>query len=394
MRSKFFISVLLTMSVAAANAQVDLINKVAANQNDSARTGFGFTTEINLATTPVENQASSGTCWSYSTNSFLESEMIRNGGKPLHLSKMFSARCIYMEKAINYVRMHGAVSWGDGGEAHDVLNMYAKYGAIPEDLYKGLDYGTSSNEFGEMQAVLKAMLDAIISAKNDSLTTAWPEAFASVLDSYLGKVPEHFKYQGKEYSPKTFAQQVVRLNPDDYAEFVSMTTAPYYKKTMMLVPDNWTFQYDYNIPMENLTDIIDNALHHGYTVAWGADVSEPYFSWKNGIAYVPDIVIKKRDMEAISRIFEKPLPEITVTPELRQHEFDNYNTQDDHGMHIVGLAKDKNGKEYYIVKNSWGESNDNKGFLYVSKTYVQYKTTSILVNKNSIPADIRSKMDL
>lgn len=375
------------------HGQVDLVKKVSAN-GGAGVDSFRFTTIVNVEATPVENQANSGTCWSYSTNSFLESEMIRAGRKPVALAKLYTARCAYIDKAENYVRMHGAVSWGDGGEPHDVVNMYAKYGALPESVYTGLHYGTTTNQFGELQAVLKNMLDAVVSNKNGTLTPVWKEAFTKVVDTYLGDVPARFEWQGKSYTPQSFAREVVGLDPNDYVEFMSVTDEPYYKKAMLMVPDNWAFQWDWNIPMEDITSTIDSALHAGYSVAWGADVSEPYFGWKNGVAFVP-----KEDMRTLSprdreALFSGPRPERTITAADRQEAFDNYSTTDDHGMQITGLARDQAGKEYYIVKNSWGTGNEHAGYLYVTKTYVRYKTTSFLVNRKALPAELRKKLGL
>jgi bleomycin hydrolase len=394
MKSKWLFFLLVPLFIAAqGNAQPDLIHKVINNKSENASKYFHFTTVVQAETTPVENQGMSGTCWSYSTNSFLESEMIKAGGPAIHLSPIYSARCAYINKAINYVRMHGAVSWGDGGEPHDVINMFKEYGAIPESAYTGLNYGTKINEFGEMQDEIKAMLDVIIKAPNHgTLTPNWKDAVSAVLDAYLGKVPETFEYNGKSYTPQTFAKDVTKIDPDNYIEFISQTNTPYWQKAMMMVPDNWEFQWDYNIPMEDITKIIDNALEHGYTVAWGADVSEPYFSWKNGVAYVPAIPVKEMTDSERVHMFDGPKPEMTITPELRQEAFDDYQTTDDHGMQITGIAKDQNGKEWYIVKNSWGTTNDYKGFLYVSKAYVEYKTTGFLVNKNAVPQDVMTKL--
>lgn len=394
MKSKLFLFIALCLVLASAQAQVDLVNKVIDNKSENAKNGFQFTTIVDAQTTPVENQGASGTCWSYSTNSFLESEMIKAGKQPVPLSKIYSARCVYLDKAENYVRMHGAVSWGDGGEPHDVINMFAKYGAMPESAYTGLHYGTKINKFDEMQTILKAMLDAVVQNKNGTLTPVWKDAFGKVLDTYLGEVPQTFTYNGKEYTPRTFASEVVGIDPGNYVEFISETNAPYWKKAMMMVPDNWAFQWDWNIPMEDITGIIDNALKKGYTVAWGADVSEPYFSWKNGIAYVPEQAASGIKNEDKAGLFDGPKPEMNITPELRQQAFDNYSTTDDHGMQITGIAKDQNGREYYIVKNSWGTDNDYNGFLYVTKAFVQYKTTSFLVNRNGVPNDVKKKLGI
>lgn len=375
-----------------ATAQDDLIKKLDANKSDDARQKFVFTDIINLERTSVKNQASSGTCWSYSTNSFLESEMIRAGRPKVDLAEIYSARMVYEEKADNYVRMHGALSWGDGGECHDVVNMYAKYGAMPQEAYSGLHYGTKKNKFGELQAVLKGMLDAIVRNPNGKLTTSWKKAFDAVLDAYLGPVPESFTYKGQRYTPKSFAKEVVRLNPADYVELSSFTDKPYYEKTMFMVPDNWSFDKVYNVKLKDMTNIIDNALREGYTIAWAADVSEKYFSWKNGVAFVPEKDWEDMEEDEQKALFDGPKTERVITPEVRQEAFDNYETTDDHGMHIVGLAKDQAGTEYYIVKNSWGTKNDYKGYIYVSKNYVRYKTTAFLLNKRGIPSSIRGKL--
>lgn len=377
-----------------AHAQDDLVKKLEGNKSDSAKKKYVFTKIVDLETTPVRNQASSGTCWSYSTNSFLESEMIRLGKQPIQLAQLYSARWVYINKADTYVRLHGGLNWGDGGECHDVINMYAKYGAMPQSVYTGLHYGTDKNKFGELQAVLKGMLDAVVANHNGTLSTAWKAAFQAVLDTYLGAVPDKFEYEGETYTPQSFAKEKVGINPKDYVELSSFTSAPYYKKTMLLVPDNWSFQKVYNVKLQDMTDIIDNALKHGYTVAWAADVSEKYFSWKNGVAYVPEKEYENMDDSEKQHMFDGPKPEREITPEIREVAYDNYATTDDHGMHIVGLAKDQNGREYYKVKNSWGEKNDYKGYIYVSKNYVRYKTTAFLLNKGGIPEKLREKMDL
>jgi len=391
---KKFALVLAAILPLIATAQDDLVKKLENNKSDSAKKKYVFTTITDLENTSVKNQASSGTCWSYSTNSFLESEMIRLGKKPVELSPIYSARWVYINKADTYVRLHGGMSWGDGGECHDVINMYAQYGAMPQSVYSGLHYGTEKNKFGELQGVLKAMLDAVVANHNGKLTPVWKQAFQAVLDTYLGAVPDHFEYDGKTYTPQSFAKEMVGINPKDYVELSSFTTAPYYKKTMLMVPDNWTFQKVYNVKLPDITTIIDNALKHGYTVAWAADVSEKSFSWKNGVAFVPVKDYEDMDDSEKKYMFDGPKPEKDITPEVRQMAYDNYSTTDDHGMHIVGLAKDQNGKEYYKVKNSWGEKNDYKGYLYVSKAYVRYKTTAFLLNKNAIPANLREKMDI
>lgn len=375
-------------------AQDNLVKSLEKNGADSVKAKFKFKETIALANTSVKNQASSGTCWSYSTNSFLESEMVKAGKDPVELAQIFSARYVYADKADNYIKMHGAIAWGDGGACHDVINMYAKYGAMPQSAYTGLHYGTSKNKFAEMQEVLKAMLDVYVKNPNGKLSPNWKTAFSSVMDSYLGEVPKTFQWEGKTYTPQSFANEVVGLDPKDYVELSSFTDKPYYKKTILMVPDNWSLDQVYNVKMNDITDIIDNALDKGYTVAWATDVSEKYFSWKNGVAYVPEKEYDDMSDDEKKEMFNGPQPERTITPELRQTAFDNYSTTDDHGMHIVGLAKDLNGREYYVVKNSWGTTNDYKGYLYVTKAYVKYKTTAFLLNKKAIPGELKEKMNI
>jgi len=377
-----------------SSAQDDLVKSLDKNSADSVKSKFKFKEFLALENTSVKNQASSGTCWSYSTNSFLESEMVKAGKQPVELAQIFSARYVYADKADSYVKMHGSLAWGDGGACHDVINMYAKYGAMPQSAYTGLQYGTSKNKFAEMQQVLKAMLDVYVKNPNGKLSPNWKAAFSSVMDSYLGEVPKTFEWNGRTYTPKSFADEVVGLDPNDYVELSSFTDKPYYKKSILMVPDNWSLDEVYNVKMNDITNIIDNALHKGYTVAWATDVSEKYFSWKNGVAYVPEKEYDDMSDDEKKVIFDGPKPERVITTSMRQTAFENYSTTDDHGMHIVGLAKDVNGREYYVVKNSWGTTNDYKGYLYVTKAYVQFKTTAFLLNKKGIPSELRQKMNL
>ena len=375
-------------------AQDILVNSLKVNASDKSKESFKFTDVINLANTSVKNQGSSGTCWSYSGNSFLESEMIRIGKQPVEISQIFTARNAYVEKGKNYVRMHGAVTLGDGGSLHDVTNMLKKYGAVPQEVYTGLNYGTAKNKFAEMAALSEGLLIAAVKNPNGELTPNWIKAYEAVIDSYLGQVPQNFNYKGKNYTPQTFAKEVVGLNADEYVEFSSYSNVPYYTKTMLMVPDNWSFDMIYNVRLNDMTDIIDNALKNGYTVAWATDVSEKSFSWKNGIAYVPTKKVDEMTPEEKENMFNGPKPEMEITEELRQKAFDNYQTTDDHGMHIVGVSKDQDGKEYYIVKNSWGATNDYKGYLYVTKNFIKYKSTALMVNKGAIPAAIAKKMGI
>lgn len=379
----------------SASAQDNLVNSLKHNKSKESIKLFKFKDVINLEHMPVENQGHSGTCWSYATNSFLESEMAKAGREPVALSQIFTARNAYVEKGKQYVRMHGAITLGDGGECHDVINMYRKYGALPQSVYTGLNYGTKVNDFSQMAALQKAFLNTVIDmpAKN-GLMPNWVEAYIGIIDAYLGTPPDTFTFNGKQYTPKTFAKEVVGLNPDDYIEVSSFMDYPMYQTFVMPVPDNWAMGSVYNVPFNDITDIIDTALQRGYTIAWATDVSEKAFSWKNGVAYVPEKDYDDMTDKEKEDMFMGPKPEKKVTAEMRQKAFDEYQTTDDHGMQIIGLAKDLNGKPYYIVKNSWGEKNDYKGYLYVTKDFVRYKTTAFLLNKNALTDEMQQKLNL
>ena len=368
------------------SAQDNLINAVSGNRGMMTDKVYQFTDIINLESTGVKNQGKSGTCWSYAMSSFLESEMAKNKKQPVDLAEIFIARHSYFDKAVNYVRMHGNVEWGDGGQLHDVTNAYKKYGIVPQYVYTGLLNGATMNNFEEMQKELKPFLDELIKMKR--LPDNWRDEFNAKLDKYLGVVPETFIYNGVQYTPKSFAEQVVGLDKENYVEMVSYEDQPKYKNVFVAVPDNWSFDYAFNINMDDFITVIDHALKKGYTVGWATDVSEKYFSWYNGLAFVPEKSFEQMTPEEQKTRFDVYWEEKVITPEERQKAFDNYETTDDHGMHIIGLVKDQKGREYYIVKNSWGINNTRKGYLYVTKNFVKYKTTSILVNQKALPKNI------
>jgi bleomycin hydrolase len=353
--------------------------------------GFVFTPVKMASATSVKNQFKSGTCWTYSTNSFLESEILRTSKKEVDLSEMYIVRTSYSEKAKRFVRMMGKTQFAEGGEFHDVMRVFKENGLVPQSAYPGYQ---DKFEHGEMDKVMRSVADAIVDqAGKGKLTTLWPQAINGLLDGYCGKLPETFNYEGKSYTPKSFANSL-SLNPDDYVEITSFTHHPMYSKFVLEVPDNWAWSEVYNVPLDELRQIAEYAIANGHTIAWASDVSEKGFSFKNGVAIVPekdwDIMNAKEKEEA----FLKPNPEMKITPEIRQTGFDNLTTQDDHGMHIVGMAKDQNGNNYYAVKNSWGTENDLSGYLYVSTPYFLYKTTSILVHKDAIPQKIAVKLKL
>lgn len=382
---------------------------LAFNLNVFAQDGYNFTIVKENKTTSVKNQYRSGTCWSFSGISFLESELIREGKGEFDLSEMFVVRYAYMEKAIKYVRLHGKLNFTGGGQLHDVINMIKKYGIVPEDVYSGKVIGEDNHIHGEMDAVLKNYVDAIVKNKNKKLSPVWIKGFNSLLDAYLGEVPETFTYKGKEYTPISFANKAMGLNMDDYIYIGSYTHHPFYSKFGIEIPDNWAWGGVYNLPLNEMMDVFDNSIEKGYTIAWASDVSENGFSWATGIAIIPfksiaDLTDLERTKwskmtkdEKDKLVYHKDSPgkEKAITQEMRQIAFDNYKTTDDHGILITGIAKDQNGTKYYKAKNSWSErGNEYEGYFFASKAFVEYKTISILINKNSLPKKIAKKLGL
>jgi len=378
---------------------------VSAQDDKEKAKGYEFEIIKELKNTPVKNQFRSGTCWSFSAVSFLESEMLNLGKPEVDLSEAWIIRHSYSDKAKRYVRWHGHLNFAGGGAFHDVTNTIKKYGIVPEEIYDGLNYGTEKYVHGEFDAVLKGYMDQVIKNKNRELSTAWHNGLEGILDAYLGEKPEKFTYQGKEYTPESFAAEFTGINPEDYIEVTSFTHHPYYSKFILEVPDNWSYDEVYNVTMDDFIEIIDNSLEMGHTVAWAGDVSEKGFSWKHGIAIVPDVEYEETsgtDKERLTGLsieqriysFQQPVKEIEITPEMRQKEFDNYKTTDDHGMHIVGVAKDQTGNKFYIVKNSWDVDNSYDGYIYMSEAFIKYKATDIMIHKEVVPRKIARKLDL
>jgi len=380
-----------------------------AKDAEKTKEGYKFTDVIRLPTTSVKNQYRAGTCWSYSSLSFLESEIIRLGGdKDIDLSEMWIVRHTYNDKAVKYVRMHGILNFGQGGAFHDVTEMIKKYGAVPQEVYQGLNYGTEKDVHGEVDAILTNYVKAVVENKNKKLTTAWLKGYNGVLDAYFGKEPKDFEYKGTKYTPKSFAEKL-KINADDYVEITSYTHHPFYSKFIMEVQDNWMWGSVYNLPLNEMMEVIDNALENGYTIAWGADVSEKGFSWTHGVAVVPEEAkenlsdderskwseLSERERAKLFYSFDKPTKEKEITQEMRQKAFDNYQTTDDHGMHIIGTAKDQNGTKYYIVKNSWSDKGSPyEGYFYASESFVKYKTMDFMIHKDAIPSAIKKKLEI
>ena len=372
--------------------------------------GYRFTDTKIIPTTAVKDQSRSGTCWCFSTLSFLESEILRAGGPAMHLSEMWIVRHSFMDKAEKYVRMHGTINFAEGGASHDVTEGIKAHGIVPFEVYPGLNYGTEKPDFHELSVVLKAYLDAVVKTGDKSgkaLSTAWKRGFDAILDEYFGPLPETFTYEGKEYSPETFAAQLP-IDLDNYIDISSFTHHPFYTQFIIEVPDNWMWGTVYNVPLDEMMQIIDHALEQGYTVSWGTDVSEKGFSRTKAIGIVPEAdtesmsgteaerwgKLTDKEKEAALYKFDKPGKERTITQQMRQTAIDNYETTDDHGMLIMGTATDQAGNRYYKVQNSWNVLPPYDGFWYFSRPFVAYKTTSIMVNKQALPKEIARKLGL
>ena len=359
--------------------------------------------------TSVKDQNRSGTCWDYSTLSFFESEILKATGKTYDLCESFVANKTYMDRAIQVVRYHGDCQFAQGGSAEDVLATMKQYGICPEGAmpFPGSLYGDSLNNFGEFFSVLEPYVGAVAKSSAKKISNQWKVGMQGILDAYLGKCPEKFTYEGKEYTPKSFMNSL-GINLNDYVSVTSYTHHPFYTTFAVEVQDNWRFPQSYNVPMDEMMEIIDNAVNEGYTIAWGGDVSEEGFT-RQGLAYAVDT--KKTESLAGSdmarwlkltadkkrNIIDSlgcKVPEIVPTQQMRQERFDNWELTDDHGMLIYGIAKDQNGKEYYMVKNSWGESGKYKGIWYMTKSFIAANTMDFLINKNAIPAKIRQKLGL
>lgn len=366
---------------------------------------YVFTILKELERTPVKDQARTGTCWVFSAVSFLESELLRMGKEEIDLSEMFVVRHTYPHKARNYIRLHGYAIFSQGGQFHDVIDQIRRHGIVPEEVYPGMNIDEKRHNHGEMSAVLNSILEAVLKRRGRRLTPRWMEAFEAVLDVYLGKPPDSFPYQGKTYTPRSFVTNHLQLNLDDYIEITSYTHFPFYKKCRLDVPDNWSFNSDYyNVPIDDLEKIVDEAVNKGYSVAWDADVSDRGFSPKGKESLtVYDrtdyAIVPLKDWEDQTKAeekekFSKPVQEKEITQEIRQKSFDNFTTTDDHLMHIVGIAEDQTGSKFYLVKNSWGTDRRYKGYNYVSRSYFRLHTICIMINKNALLPALKTKMGI
>lgn len=369
--------------------------------------GYQFTEVVTVPATPVKNQAATGTCWCFATTSFMESELLRMGKGTYDLSEMFIVRQKYMNQLQdNYLR-RGEGNIGQGSLSHTFMNAYRQVGIVPEEVYTGINYDSERHNHSEMVRYMQALADVAVKTKTRS-----PEYYKlidNLFDTYLGKLPEKFTYKGKEYTPKSFAESL-GLNMDDYIELTSFTHHPYYVKFDVEVPDNWEHSLMYNLPLDEMMETVDHALTNGYTVCWDGDVSEKGFSFTNGVAINPEVkkvedlsntdrarfekLGEKERLEEVFK-FERPYPEVNVTPEVRQAGFESFVTTDDHLMHVTGITKDQNGTKYYITKNSWGtDRNKFGGYLNMSESFVRAKTIYVMVHKDAIPKVIKGKLGI
>ena len=405
---KFFVLALgLMMATGAMASGVEAKPKKKAEQSE----GIEFTVVKENPITSIKNQNRAGTCWCYSSLAFIESELLRRGKGEYDFSEMFIVHNTYLDRADKAVRTHGDVSFAQGGSFYDVIYGMEAFGLVPEaEMRPGVMYGMELSNHNELSAVSDAVVAAIAKGKLRSLQVSpdgemlWKKAIEAIHDIYLGVRPESFTYEGVEYTPKSFYESL-GLNASDYVSLTSYTHHPFYTSFALEIPDNWRWAQSYNLPIDELMEVFDNAIMNGYTVAWGSDVSEDGFT-REGTAILPDVdkasaELDGSDMAKWLKMTEaerksKPMAvaQKWVSQEERQLAYDNRETTDDHGMLIYGIAKDQKGTEYYMVKNSWGEAGTYKGIWYASKAFVRYKTMNIIVHKDAIPAAIREKLNL
>ena len=396
---KLFLMALVALVAIGTNAQ----DKKKENPNKPV-----FTVVKENKITSIKNQSRSGTCWDYSTLSYFEAEILKKSGKTYDLCESFVANKTYMDRAIQVVRLHGDCQFAQGGSAYDVYYALKNYGICPEDAmpFPGSLYGDSLNNFNEFFSLMSPYVDAVAKNKAKKISNQWKLGLQGILDAYLGECPEEFTYEGKKYTPMSFAASL-GLNMDDYVSITSFTHRPFYTEFPVEVQDNWRNGPSWNVPMDEMMRITDNAVMQGYTVAWGGDVSEQGFT-RQGLAYATDEKAQSLTGSDMARWLKLSatakkgmldslgckVPEIVPTQELRQERYDNWELTDDHGMLIYGIAKDQYGKEYYMVKNSWGEAGEFKGIWYMTKAFIAANTMDYMVNKNAIPKDIRKKLGI
>lgn len=367
------------------------LKKIQTNVNPEV---YIFTNDIKLKHTPIKDQYKSNTCWAFATISFLESELLRMDKGEFDLSEMYVVRNVYPQKALLYIRNHGNANFGEGGQSHDVIKTIKRYGIVSETIYPGLQKGENRHDHSELYAVLKSMLDAVLSNKNNKITPLWQVAFESIIDIYLGKPPQKFDFNRKSYTPQSFVNDVLQLNLDDYIEITSYGFYSFYKKINLQIPDNWDHDSNYiNVPIDDMEAIVDYAIKNGYTVIWDGDVSEKEFSTKTlGYAVVPIKSWEEKKLAEQQTAITTPEEEKQIAQQLRDDTFNNFTTTDDHLMHIIGLAHDQKGTKFYLIKNSSGPDRKYEGYVYLSRSYFRLKTIAITVNKKAIPEEIYAKI--
>ena len=385
----------------------------AQNKFETNRKGSNYRFKVikDLEVNDVQDQGRTSTCWSFSSLSFFESEILRLKNETHNLSEMFIARNAYLGKAENFLRMYGTFTFGPGGAFHDIPWVVRRYGIVPEEIYNGLLDGASKHQHAEMEAILESAMKALAKKpQNGKLTSNWKRAVEGILDAYLGDLPENtedfkFTYQGKEYTPKSYANSL-GLNMDDYVSLTSFSHHPFYSKFVLEVQDNWALQSSYNLPIDEFMEVLEKIVLNGYTFAWGADVSEKGFGYRDALAILPEdeSTIRKKGNDnkrynnagAVreGNAFIDPVKERNVTQKERQIAFDNQETMDDHGMHVTGIVEDQNGTKYFIVKNSWGKTNELDGYFFASFSYVKYKTLNILVHKDALDKKLQKKLGI
>ena len=398
---KLLVMTLLALMAIGATAQEKKAEK---NVNKPV-----FTVVRENKITSIKNQSRSGTCWDYSTLSFFEAEILKKTGKTYDLCESFVANKTYMDRAIQVVRLHGDCQFSEGGSSFDPLYCLENYGICPENAmpFVGSLYGDSLNNYNEFFSLMTPYVTAVAKSDSKKLSSQWKAGLQGILDAYLGKCPEKFTYEGKSYTPKSFAASL-GIDANDYTSITSYTHHPFWKGFAVEVQDNWRNPLSWNLPMEDMMRIIDNAVMNGYTIAWGGDVSEDGFT-RDGLAYNTDtkkvqsltgsdmarwLKLTKTQKNSMIDSLGCNVPEIIPTQKMRQERYDNWELTDDHGMLIYGIAKDQNGKEYYMVKNSWGEAGEYKGIWYMTKNFIAANTMDFMVNKNAIPNDIRKKLGI
>jgi aminopeptidase C len=402
MKIRFLLTIVLASAMFTSFAQ-----KAKTTSSGSKEEGYKFTPVVEIKATSVKNQAGTGTCWCFATTSFIESELLRKGKGEYDLSEMWIVRYNYVDRLRDNFIQQGKGNLGQGSVGHDWIVEFTKNGIVPDEVYTGLNYSMTNHNHSELNSFVNAIATVPVQRKKES--DQYLNIVDAVLDTYLGKVPASFTYKGVGYTPKSFTASL-GINPDDYIEITSFTMFPFYTQGLVPIPDNWRKMNYYNVPLDELISIMDNALNTGYTVAWDGDVSERGFSHGKGVAIIPELEkvdqyssadkarlgkMTKEELTAEAYKFSKPFPEVKVTQEFRQEGFDTKKTTDDHLMHVTGIVKDQNGTKYYITKNSWGtERNPFGGYLNMSENYVRAKTIAIMVHKNAVSAEIKTKLGI